>query len=236
MAVIIVLNKELYARVMQLEYACKKSEDDMSTSTIKKKELFKISGEALEQIYYGSNQDWYEKRWQRMSGCGPSAVANIIYYMNQTQKCCSGLTKSDWLLLMNEIWKFVTPGLGGVSSTSMLCEGVNKYLIHNNLDIKLDCINIPKKRVLRPDFDKVLSFLTNALENDTPVAFLNLEHGTVYELESWHWVTIISMEYGVIEGQAFAEILDGGLVKKIDLLKWFQTTKLGGGFVSFDDR
>jgi hypothetical protein len=72
-----------------------------------------------------------------------------------------------------------------------------------------------------------------ALRNDTPVAFLNLNNGAEKQLYSWHWVTIISLEYEEDGNTAFADILDEGLIKKIDLAGWFRTTTLGGGFVSF---
>lgn len=208
----------------------------MTTYSIKDKDLFRIVG-AADNNYYGSNQEWYMRRWQRMSGCGPSAVANIIYYLNRSRNAnssCCDLTKEECLRLMNEIWEFVTPSLGGVSSTAMLCKGVNKYLANKNLNLKLDFIDIPIKKKLRPEDQKVISFITEALEKDSPVAFLNLEHGTVYELESWHWVTVISLEVDT-NNTSFAIILDGGLVKRINLSQWLHTTKLGGGFVSFHD-
>jgi hypothetical protein len=33
--------------------------------------------------------------------------------------------------------------------------------------------------------------------------------------------------------KAFTTILDEGVIKKVNLAQWFQTTTLGGGFVSF---
>lgn len=209
----------------------------MITISIKDKEIFRIEDETNKMTHYGSNQEWFTKKWQRLSGCGPSAVTNIMYYLNRTRDYVtysSKLTKKDCLNLMNEIWNYVTPGIGGISSTSMLCKGVNKYLHEKKLGIKLDCIDIPKNKVLRPDLQQVLLFLIKALKEDSPVAFLNLEHGNIYELESWHWVTIISLEYELESNTAFVTILDGGLVKRIDLSSWLQTTKLGGGFVSFE--
>lgn len=201
------------------------------------KSIFRIEDETTKKIFYGSNQEWFLKRWQRLSGCGPSAVTNIIYYINRTRNgnldCCE-LTKSECLNLMNEVWGYVTPSIGGVSSTGMLNKGVNKYLKEKKLKMKLDFIDIPKKKALRPDIQKLLSFIGKALEKNLPVAFLNLEHGTVYEIDSWHWVTIISLEYELNGSAAFVDILDGGLIKRIDLLQWLQTTKLGGGFVSFE--
>jgi hypothetical protein len=144
------------------------------------------------------------------------------------------VTKEAYLNLMCEIWDCVTPSLGGVSSTSMLCNGFDKYRRKNNLNITTKSLDIPKNKKIRPDAQQVITFIANALEQDFPVAFLNLEHGTVYELESWHWVTIIALEYFEEYQSAIVDLLDGGIIKQIDLLQWLQTTKLGGGFVRFN--
>ncbi len=53
------------------------------------------------------------------------------------------------------------------------------------------------------------------------------------DLDPWHWVTIISMEYDEDGKCAFINVLDGGLIKKTNLALWYQTTTLGGGFVNF---
>jgi hypothetical protein len=81
---------------------------------------------------------------------------------------------------------------------------------------------------------QVVTFLAEALEKDSPVAFLNLEHGGLAELESWHWVTVISLEYDLEAKAAYATILDCGTEKRVNLTSWLETTKLGGGFVSFE--
>jgi hypothetical protein len=135
--------------------------------------------------------------------------------------------------LMNEMWNYVTPGPRGIPSTAMLGKGINKYLQENNLNIDLSFLDIPKKMQLRPDFNTVTEFLHKALDNDTPVAFLNLDNGEVKELYSYHWVTVISLEYSLNDNFACLNILDGGFEIKIDLFRWLTTTKSGGGFVSF---
>lgn len=208
----------------------------MITISIKEKNILKIIDET-ENETFGSNQDWYTKKWQRMAGCGPSTVTNIIYYLNNRQSgmpCCPGLTRKDCLQLMDEIWNYVTPGLGGVSSTGMLGKGVQKYLLEKKLNINLDFLDIPKKQKQRPEVQQVITFLAKTLEKDSPLAFLNLEHGDIVELESWHWVTIISLDYDLDAKAAYAIILDCGTEKRINLTSWLETTKLGGGFVSFE--
>ncbi len=205
----------------------------MTAISIKDINLFRITEEEYHITLYGGNQEWYAKRWQRMAGCGPSTAANIMYYLNKTRYNTNiEQTKEEFLRLMNEIWRYVTPGMGGVSSTTMLMEGFRKYLTDQKLEHVLDSIDIGKKPEQRPDISEVISFLEKALEEDVPAAFLNLEHGSILELESWHWVTVVALEYDLEDRTAFITILDNGMRKRIDLVRWLNSTKLGGGFVS----
>jgi hypothetical protein len=68
------------------------------------------------------------------------------------------------------------------------------------------------------------------------VAFLNLCNGSEKKLDRWHWVTLISLEYAEGGERVFADILDAGIIKRIDLALWYKTTTLGGGFVYFTAR
>lgn len=52
-------------------------------------------------------------------------------------------------------------------------------------------------------------------------------------VDPWHWVTIISLGYGEDGNNAFVNILDEGIIKRIGLELWYKTTTLGGGFVYF---
>jgi len=208
----------------------------MKTVSIKSKHILKIINSDEKTDIYGSNQDWYHREKQRRCGCGPATVTNIIYYIRSKHlenNQDSRLTKEKCLELMNEMWSFVTPGPRGIPSTAMLGEGIVKYLHEHKLDIRLDYLGIPGEKQLRPDLGTVVAFLQKPLENDIPVAFLNLDNGKVDKLESYHWVTVTSMEYSLEENMAYLEIIDGGDEIKIDLLCWLNTTKAGGGFVSF---
>jgi len=208
----------------------------MNSISIKSKDILKIIDCNDETDIYGSNQDWYREKRKQRCGCGPATVTNIIYYIqNKYYGYGSNIafTKEKCLELMDEVWNFVTPGRNGIPSTSMLGEGINKYLKEYKLNISLDYLDIPKKKELRPGIDKVIDFLYKAFDNDTPVAFLNLDNGEVKELEAYHWVTAISLEYCLNENTAFLNIIDGGNEIKIDLYRWLNTTKSGGGFVSF---
>jgi len=210
----------------------------MITRSIKYRDIFKIMDDDALSIHYGCNQEWYMTEWQRRSGCGPTVVTNIMHYLNCLQSRANlGLTllpKSEALSMMEEVWQHVTPTNQGISTTKLLYDYVINYAKAKTLNLKLSLIDIQENRLLRPEFHDLLLFLDNALINDTPIAFLNLDNGDEKLLDSWHWVTIISLEYAADESTAVIDILDEGLIKKIDLAKWFRTTMLGGGFVSFD--
>jgi len=210
----------------------------MATRSVKNWDIFKIIDEDDLHIHYGCNQEWYMTEWQRRSGCGPTVVTNIVHYLNCIQRGFNQelplLTKSDALSMMEEVWQYVTPTMQGISTTKLLYDYVIKYSKAKQLNIKLSIINIQENSLLRPEFYELLLFLDNALQADTPIAFLNLDNGDEKQLDSWHWVTIISLKYDVEENLALIDILDEGIIKRIDLAKWFHSTKLGGGFVSFE--
>lgn len=210
----------------------------MVTKSIQNKNLFQIKDEDTENTFYGCHQEWYTTEWQRRAGCGPTVVSNIIHYLNSRRSGSEvntlPLTRSQALALMEEVYQCVTPTSRGIPTTKLLYDDVLDYARVMALNIQLEILNVPENRVSRPSFQLLISFLDKALGNDTPLAFLNLDNGAEKRLDSWHWVTIISLEYVLAENIAVISILDGGTIVKVDLAKWFDTTTLGGGFVSFD--
>jgi hypothetical protein len=209
----------------------------MKSKTLTKLNLLKIFDECTHKAYYGCNQEWYATERQRLTGCGPTAVCNIIWYLNHIQPAfglnqnCSSKEKS--LSFMEEIWEFVTPTREGIPTTRMFYESVMAYTKAKGLHVEYRFCDVPKKKSLRPKLMDVVYFLEEALGQDSPVAFLNLCNGDEQNLEPWHWVTIISLEYSADEKSVTIDILDEGLIKKIDLLLWYNTTTQGGGFVYF---
>lgn len=202
-------------------------------TSLKYPEFFKISDENTDQTYYGCNQEWFTTRWRRLSGCGPSVCTNIIHYLGCVK--AGGeyipITKSDCVRLMDSVWEHVTPTLRGIPNTEILYDGMISYARENGLDLQLNVFNVPKHSGQRTDMKKLITFLNESLSNNAPVAFLNLDNGAEEGLDSWHWVTLIRLESGE-DGSAFADILDEGLIKKVDIALWYRTTKQSGGFVS----
>ncbi len=199
-------------------------------------DLFKVIDEITDKTYYGSNQEWYGKWWKRLSGCGPSVASNLMLYLNNRQSASGSgriITKTDCQLLMEEIWKYMTPSIQGISTTKKFSQAVLSYSNSKGLSFKQVVLDVPKKKENRPELSAVLDFLKDALLIDTPVAFLNLDNGKEKNLDAWHWVTITSFEYEEEGNYALLDIIDNGIIKRIDLASWLDATKLGGGFVYF---
>jgi len=209
----------------------------MITRSISKPELFKVVDVRARKTYHGCNQEWYTTEWQRRSGCGPSAASNIILYLSYTQakpgfvKNCSSREKC--VSVMEELWESVTPTLAGIPTTQMFYEAMMEYTNAHGLNLVYHVFDVPDNKYPRPRLAEAVTFIETALEKDVPVAFLNLSNGDEKKLDSWHWVTIISLEYSEAGTDAFVTILDEGLIKKINLALWYDTTTLGGGFVYF---
>ena len=101
----------------------------MESVSIKSKHILKIIDSEEETDLYGSDQEWYSRKIQRLSGCGPATVTNIIYYIKKKhieESCCKELTRDTCLSMMDEMWNYVTPGPRGIPSTAMLGDGIIK--------------------------------------------------------------------------------------------------------------
>lgn len=211
----------------------------MNIMSISNLNFLTITDKKANVIFYGCDQEWFTTEWQRISGCGTSVAANIILYLNN--KCHAAEVLSDIndkdksLLLMDEIWKYVTPTNHGIHTTKMFYEPLLSYIKSKDFKFKFKFMNLPAAKINRPKFSEVLDFLRDALSHDVPIAFLNLCNGAEVNLEQWHWVTIISLEYITEEKQAYIHILDEGIIKKIDFTLWYNTTMGDGGFVYFTD-
>lgn len=207
-------------------------------SSIRHPEVFELQNTKTDQFAYSCDQNWYSSEWQRNSGCGPTAASNIIYYLSITQPYICRIKAQgnieSCLALMEDVWSYVTPTEDGIDTIEKFRDALQTYFRHARISSAPEILAIPMERNLRPTLWAVVEFLLAAMKEDAPVAFLNLCNGAETELEAWHWVTIVSIEYTTELDNIKLFILDESLVKEIDLLLWYNTTSLGGGFVYFD--
>lgn len=187
---------------------------------------------------FGANQAWYPKWIQRMSGCGPTTCSNLLWYLSRAEDACGALcpydgsTRSGILRLMQDVWRYITPGMRGVNKTSMFVNGVTRYGMEHGIPVSCRVLDIPEKAGERPSAEAMMAFLQDAIADNLPVAFLNLSNGSVKNLEGWHWVTLI----GVNPAELTAEMYDQGVRQTIDLGLWLETTTKGGGLIAVDPK
>lgn len=184
------------------------------------------------EVFCGSNQEWFSTERQRLTGCGPSVAANILFYLGRkrAENCC-GKSKDDLLRMMEEVWQYVTPLKNGIPSTALFREKLEYYASVQNEQFDYFILDVPTEVKRRPGVREVVEFMIRGLRKDTPIAFLNLDNGAENILEAWHWVTIVAIHYTESQDIAWIDICDEGMKKQIDLSLWLETTVQGGGFV-----
>ena len=184
-------------------------------------------------IIYGYNQEWYGTEFKRLAGCGPTTATFLAQYV----LCRDGYigeadlhSKEAVLRAMNAVWHHVTPGRGGLYKTKWFLDGLQAYL-----DEQADsCYETKMLRIYPFHLKSVApetaaSFLTEALQQDSPIAFLNRHNGGEEGLSTWHWVPIIGM---VSDGDDYrVTCYDEEEERHFSLRNWLKNTSLGGGFV-----
>ncbi|HNX15346.1 MAG TPA: hypothetical protein PKH29_10915 [Oscillospiraceae bacterium] len=195
------------------------------------KELLTIKTENISMI--GGTQFWFEKKWQRMSGCGATVASNMMWYIQKSRFngiCDEGKSeKADFFALMTEMFCFITPGFGGVNKSGIFTKGALEYAAKHGVKLESHVLEIHKQKPLRPTHESISEFFFSANAADCPIAFLNLSNGAVKNLDSWHWVTITDTSHY----SPIIEIADQGEILKIDFDIWVETSKRGGALVWF---
>jgi hypothetical protein len=151
-------------------------------------------------------------------------------------ECAAGAgirDKAEFIRLMDHMWQYVTPGHGGVNTTSKLRRGVAGYACAAGLPLRTEALDIPDARADRPTLAEAVAFIRAGLKRDLPVAFLNLDNGAEIQLEKWHWVTITGLVCAEDGGAARVDILDNCDLISVDLGRWLSSAARGGGFVRF---
>lgn len=191
---------------------------------------FELIEDLSQEITFGLSQEWYPSKWQRLSGCGPTAASSLIYYAFSNDL---SLKKETAVKLMVEVWNYVTPGMGGVYKRTMFTSGLQRYFEANNISSNIRSIEITKNKKTRLSLSETIAFIEEGLNINSPIAFLNLDNGDEEKLDEWHWVVISGIDNHEAHSQVFIHIMDDGKLFAIDLELWLRTTKKGGAFVYF---
>jgi len=189
--------------------------------TLAEPDRMKIT-DACGNTQIGGSQEWYENRWHRISGCGPVAASNLIWYMMRIDG-----EKTRYMELMREMFMYITPGLHGVNKSGIFSEGIVRYGVNNGLRIDPHVLEISPKQQERPDIGTVRDYIVTALRSDAPVALLNLSSGMAKTMENWHWMTIITFN----DDDMRIQFCDYGAKQEADISAWIKTTKQGGAMI-----
>lgn len=187
------------------------------------------------RIVPGASQEWYRTYMQRMSGCGPTTASMQLYYLARTREEYTPIApklltdKEQFLLLMEEMFRYVTPGMRGVNTTAIYKEGAVAFAKKKGVLLTPHVLDVPPRLLGRPDENQMWQFLQESFLRDIPVAFLNLSNGSVKNLDRWHWVLLT----GLCHKDEGAVMYDNCKKSIVDISMWLRTTTLGGGFVSF---
>ena len=187
-------------------------------------DLFKVKDN--ENTYYGFSQEWYKDKWQRRAGCGATVASSIINYYNQRDNF-KEVGISDALKIMEELWNHLLPTEQGLNSIKLFYGGIKSY--YEDKEVTIDYINVDIKN--KVSLEEIIKFICKELNEDRPLAFLNLCNGEENNLDKWHWVVVVEMFEE--NGEHFLNIIDDKEIIKINLSLWYRTIKNDGGFITF---
>lgn len=205
---------------------------------ISRPELLNITDNATGAVSYGGDQAWYIGERHKRAGCGPTSAANILAYLAHTRPALHALygfesmSKVDFSLHMEEVYRFVTPGNRGLNRNEMFTNGVVNFAHSRGISLTPHVFEVVSNMVRnRASADEMAQFVKEGLESDCPIGFLNLTKGRVKNLHSWHWITLTAAD--IDDRGLTAEASDEGHRMSFDLRLWYLSTRLRGGLVYF---
>ena len=177
--------------------------------------------------YYGGSQYWFPKKFDRLSGCGPVAAANITAYLSQTTPDKYNtlypykgiINKVDFTSHMGEIRKFVKPGMFGLTSVRQFSNSVLAFSKERGVAL------VP--HILEDNaasMQEAINFISKALSQRLPIAILVLKHPLVeFKEYTWHWMTITDLKLNSKDNIYYISVSTYGERREINLdLLWNQ--------------
>jgi len=184
-------------------------------------------------IYYGGDQNWYGFFYKRLTGCGPTAAANITYYLADKDPSSYGvlyeyssIDKNTFVKHMDTNFSYIAPGPFGELSLEDFASGVKNFAKSKNL--------LLASRILASNpswtYDEVSTFIKTGLSWDVPVACLNLDWPFADdEVYPWHWVTATKYYRDVTTDQRWIAISSWGERYSVNFKSYIDSIKYSGG-------
>ena len=145
------------------------------------------------RIAYGGDQEWCRSKWKRMSGCGPTAGANL--------SACYAAARPEWGALypgnadsfdretytdcIEEIFRYITPGFMGYPYANRFVRQYARYAADHGIRFSGTCVGGTESA------DQLFDFARRSIDGGNPAALLVLGHRAAeMQEDTWHWVTV----------------------------------------------
>ncbi len=205
---------------------------------------------------WGGQQAWFSRSWQRSRGCSVTAASLITAYMARKAGQVSLFrpyrhalrsrgfvdarhvySKAEFLEHMEDLWTYLHPGLLGIYRPRQMKQALEQFCRDRGHSFHALSYRLKPRLFKRTakTYEEMLDFIQSQLLFDAPLAMLIYDRGKLRTVQSWHWVSVIGIHFNKGQ-QARLTLIDHGNWLELDLDQWFQTTRLGGAFVSCQPR
>lgn len=199
--------------------------------TIKHPELVAIDG-ADGKIWFGGKIDWFPASTGRRFRGGAVVAAGILSYLAATRDSLWDLyppgtrrTQAEFEKLVAGIWEYLMPEGVEQLGLNAFVNGLNAYVEHAGHPLFFNAVDIAKDRNERPSADRCLGFIDDAMERDTPVAFLTRKRGENEGEYIYTWALLVGRRGNMVI------LAEDGVQKNLDFRLWYDTTEMGGALV-----
>ena len=137
-------------------------------------------------VFFGGDQEWYSREWQRWAGCASVTGANMAaYYEALLDGREARFNKADYLVRMQEMYRYMTPGIHGFPDPEKFVARFIRYEADHGL--------VCSGSIFHgwTDWHQAAEHVRNTLQAGHPLALLVLRHTeSTFEENTWHWMTI----------------------------------------------
>lgn len=147
----------------------------------------------IDNIHYGGNQEWADHYMMRLGGCSTVCVCDVCVYLAKKFPSLKNLypydpfnvTKQDFLNFFKLMYKFVYPGIKGLSNILKFEKKLRNYLSITNTKTKIDSFSGSK------NVENAKIWIKEKINANLPIMYLLLSHKNK-KLEDfhWHWFTL----------------------------------------------
>ncbi len=158
----------------------------------KELDFFKIDG-----TYYGGDQNWHTHHMMKLGGCSAICACEQCVQAARDFAGLRGLypydpnhvSKTDFLRFFETMFRYIYPGIGGLTSVDKFERMFQRYAESVNVPISF------QKLDGHADIEQAKTFVKEAIDDGVPVMYLMLKHADVaFDEFEWHWFNLTGYE------------------------------------------